>query len=174
MNDLVKNSIDSRKNALFNTYNITDQRLIEKIEDLFARINEFGEDCTDNMDFESKFATSQLNQEYIQLFTEIATTCKQVVREPQENTNVKSDEERMREEMESEIRYQVKDATLPFRRKVREETFHAALNTPIIGDIIGAKNQIDFFSRFKPKKKKDEEEEDVKDTKEDKKSEEDW
>ena len=161
MNDLVKNSIESRKNSIFNSYNITDQNLIEKIENLFIRINEFGESCTDNMDFETKFASSTLNQEYIQIFTQIATTCTPIVRQTEER-KVKTDEEYMKEEVESEIRYQVKDATLPIRRQIRQESYSAALKTPIIGDIIGAKNQIDFFSRFKPKKKKSKDEEENK------------
>ena len=163
MNDLVKVSIDSRKNSIFNAYNVVDQGLIEKIEDLFKRINEFGESCTDNLDFETKFASSQLNQEYIQLFTEIATSCTPIVRQTEER-QVKSDEEYRREEIESEIRYQTRNATEPIRRQIYQESYSAALNTPIVGDIISAKNQIDFFSKFK-KKKKNEDKEDKKDKK---------
>ena len=154
MNDLVKNSIDSRKNAVFSAYNITDQSIIDKIEDLFKRINEFGEGCTDTMDFETKFAVSPLNQEYIGLFTEIATSCTPIVRQTEER-QVKSDEEYRKEEIESEIRYQTRSATEPIRRQIHQETYSAALRTPIVGDIISAKNQIDFFSKFKKKKKDD-------------------
>ena len=159
MNDLVKNSIECRKNSIYAAYNITEQGIVEKIEDLFKRINEFGESCVDSMDFETKFASSTLNQEYIQLFTEIATTCAPIVRQSEER-HVKSDEEYRQEELESEIRYQTRNATEPIRRKVHQEAYKTALNAPIIGDIIGAKNTVDFFGRFK--KKKDKEEEDNK------------
>ena len=150
MNDLVKSSIEGRKSAVYNSYNIEEQSIIDKIEDLFRRINEFGENCTDNMDFESKFAVSELNQEYIQLFTEIATTCTPIVREVEER-QVQSDE------LESELRYQAKEATLPMRRKMRQEAYDEARDTPIIGDVMNIKQHIDFFSRFGKfrKKKKD-------------------
>ena len=56
------------------------------------------------MDFETKFAASTLNQEYIQLFTEIATSYPQNVVETVENTNVKSDAEYALDEMAREAR----------------------------------------------------------------------
>lgn len=163
MNDLVKNSIEGRKDAIYNTYNVTEQSIIDKIEDLFRRISEFGENCVDNMDFENKFAVSELNQEYIQLFTEIATTCTPVVRAVEER-EVKSDAEYARDELESELRYQAKEATLPMRRKMRQEAYDEARDTPIIGDIMNVKQHIDFFSRFGKlrKKKKDKKEEEEK------------
>ena len=161
MNDLVKTSIDGRKNAIFSAYNVTDQSIIDKINELFSRINEFGESCTDNMDFETKFATSPLNQEYIGLFTEIATTCTPIVREVEER-QVQSDEEYRREEIKSEIRYQAREATLPARRQMHEETLKAARNAPVIGEVLEAKQYMDLFGRFKKKKKDKEEKEDNK------------
>lgn len=152
MNDLVKTSIEGRKNAVYNAYNITEQNIIDKIEDLFRRINEFGENCTDNMDFENKFASSELNQEYIRLFTEIATTCTPIVRQV-EQREVKSDAEYFKDELKSELKYQVKDTTLPMRRKMRQEAYEEARDTPIIGDIMNIKQQVDFFSRFGKLKK---------------------
>ena len=160
MNDLVKTSIEGRKNAIFSAYDITDQNTIGKIEDLFSRINELGETCTDSMDFESKFASSQLNQEYIQLFTEIAKNCKPIVRDSQGNRRVKSDGEYIAEEVASEIRYQARNATEPIRRQARQEVYDKARNTPVIGDIMYAKQLTDFFGRFKKKKEKDENKED--------------
>ena len=56
MNDLVKTSIEGRKNAIFSAYNVTDQNIIDRIDELFNRINEFGESCVDNMDFETNFS----------------------------------------------------------------------------------------------------------------------
>ena len=158
MNDLVKASIESRKNAVFNAYNITEQSIIEKIDNLFKRINEFGENCTDSMDFESKFASSELNQEYIQLFTEIATGCSQIVRQSEENTNVKSDEEAILEDISSELKYQAKEAIQPIRSKIYQETYDEVRDIPIVGDILNVKQHVDFFSRFRKKKEKDEDE----------------
>lgn len=159
MNDLVKASIESRKNAVFNAYNITEKNIIEKIDNLFKRINEFGENCTDSMDFESKFASSELNQEYIQLFTEIATSCPQIIRQSEENTNVKSDEEAILEDISSELKYQAKEAVQPIRSKIYQETYDEVRDIPIVGDILNVKQHVDFFSRFRKKKEKDEDEE---------------
>lgn len=161
MNDLVKNSIDSRKNGIYYSYNITDQKLIEKIDDLFRRIYEFGENCTDNMDFENKFASSNLNAEYIQLFTEIATTCSPIVRENVEPRPVKSDEEYILEDIESEIRYQTRNATEPIRRQMRQEAYETARDMPVIGDILNVKQHVDLFNKFKKKKKDEEDEENI-------------
>ena len=159
MNDLVKTSIESRRTAIFNGYEITDQNLINKIEDLFKRINEFGETCADNMDFETKFATSELNQEYIQLFTEIATTCPQKAQENVENREIKSDAQYVLEDVGSEIKYQVDSATMPMRRQMREEAGRTARNTPVVGEIMEAKQYADLFGKFFKKKKKDDDEE---------------
>ena len=149
MNELVKNSIDSRKNAIYNGYNITEQRMIEKIEDLFKRINEFGESCIDSMDFESKFASSALNQEYIKLFTEIATNCQQIVRQSEENRHIRSDAEYAAEEIASEVRYQARNITEPIRRQARQEAYDTARDMPIVGDIMQAKQIADVFGGFK-------------------------
>ena len=159
MNDLVKTSIESRKTAIFNGYEITDENLINKIEELFKRINEFGETCTDNMDFETKFATSQLNQEYINLFTEIATTCPQKSVQNVENREIKSDAQYVLEDVGSEIKYQVDSATMPMRRQMREEAERTARNTPVVGEIMEAKQYADLFGKFFKKKKKDDDEE---------------
>lgn len=165
MNDLVKTSIEGRRTAIFSAYNITDQSLINKIEDLFKRMSEFGESCKDSMDFETKFASSELNQEYIQLFTEIATNCKPIAVQTEER-HVKSDGEYIADEVASEIRYQAREATMPMRRQMHEETLKAARNTPVIGDIMYAKQNIDLFSSLgrlgKLKKKKTEEKEEKK------------
>ena len=151
MNDMVKMSIDGRKNAFYSAYEINDENLINEINDLFKRIEDFGKDCTDSMQFETAFATSPLNTEYINLFTKVAQSCKPIVRE-ETPVNVKSDEEYLKEELESEARYQMREATLPARRIAREAVDKAARRTPILGDVIQAKQTMDLFGKFKNKK----------------------
>ena len=154
MNNLVKSSIDARKNAIFNGYEITEQTILDKIDEVFKKINEFGENCVDSADFETKFASSPLNQEYISLFTEVATNCKQKTIESNDNSNIKTDEEYILEDIESEMIYQVENATQPLRRQITQEAFDEARDIPVVGDILNAKQHIDFFSRFKKKKDK--------------------
>ena len=74
MDKNVKMSIDNRKNVIFTTYDIKDEKMLKKIDGLFDKINSFGEKCGDVNEFETKFAASPLNQEYMDLFTGIATS----------------------------------------------------------------------------------------------------
>lgn len=164
MNEMVKNSIDARKAGVLNAYKVTDENLLAKLNDLFERINQFGETCADATEFESKFATSDLNQEYIALFTEIASSCEQIVYEPKVDPTIKSDKEKLLDDVKGELKYQVDEATMPARRIARQEAYDAARNTPIIGDIMYAKQNIDLFAKvggmFKKKKKDNEEKKD--------------
>jgi hypothetical protein len=151
MNDLVKASIDGRKQSFYTAYDINNDNIKNKIEDLFKRIEEFGSSCTDSADFETKFATSPLNQEYINLFTEVATTCPAKQIEHAE-VHVKSDAEYLADDAAMEARCMVDDLTMPARRQARQEAYDAARDMPIIGEAMTAKQHFDFFSRFKKKK----------------------
>lgn len=159
MNDMVKNTIDARKNAFYSAYNIVDESLKNKIEELFARIYEFGESCQDAMDFETKFASSPLNQEYINLFTEVASNSEPVQYTGDNQVEAKSTSQQVLDEVKSDIDYAIKDATLPARRAARQAAYDTARDIPVVGEIMTAKQHIDFFARFRKKKEKDEEEE---------------
>lgn len=73
MDKYVKQSIDSRKNAFSASYEI-DAATQKKIDALFGEIEKLGSKCKDVGEFEAEFAKSPLNQKYLDLFTEIATT----------------------------------------------------------------------------------------------------
>lgn len=73
MDQYIKQSIQSRKEAIFNAYEVgADGK--KKIEALFTEIEKLGAKCKDVGEFESEFASSPLNQKYLDLFTEIATS----------------------------------------------------------------------------------------------------
>lgn len=148
MDSIVKSSIDARKNAFTNSYNITDESLIKKIDDLFVRINELGESCKDATEFETAFASSPLNQEYINLFTEIATTSTPITYESN-NTDVKSDDDYIKEEIDSELRYQADSLSQPIRRELHQEAYDKARDIPVVGNALDIKQKVGFFSRFK-------------------------
>lgn len=154
MNDLVKSSIESRRTAIFNAYEITDLSIIEKIEDLFNRINEFGESCADAMDFENKFASSELNQQYIQLFTEIATTCTQKVWNSGDVVSEQNEENNELEELADDINYELKSAVQPIRGRMYREAYDKARDIPVIGDVMTVKQHVDLFNKFRRKKDK--------------------
>ena len=72
MDKLIKQSIDARKNAFSASYEI-DAEAQKKIDALFVEIEKLGEKCRDVGEFEANFSKSPLNQQYLDLFTEIAT-----------------------------------------------------------------------------------------------------
>ena len=156
MNELVKSCIDGRRNAIYTAYDVNNEDTKNKVEDLFKRIEEFGASCSDNTDFEAKFAASPLNQEYIDIFTLVATTCPAKTIEHAE-VNVKSDSEYLADEIASDARYIADDISMPMRRQARQEAYDTARDMPVIGEVMTAKQHFDFFSRFKKKKNKDQE-----------------
>ena len=156
MTDLVKNSIDSRKNAIYNAYIINDSNLKKEIDDLFKKIDNFGNGYNDIMDFENNFAGSPLNQEYIELFTKIAQNCKPIINE---SNSISEESNNLNKEISSDIDMAIDDLTRPARRIAREETEKKLRNTPIIGNIMNVKQHLDLFGGFRRKKKAKEEQE---------------
>lgn len=147
MEESVKTSINARYSAFKSAYKIDDKNLEKKIDDLFKKINEFGKSCKDSMDFETKFATSELNTEYINLFSEVASKCEQVVYDEAPDHHIKTDEKLMKEEIESEARYRFDSATMPLRRIAREKIDSKLRDTPL-GKIEQANNMRYLFGKW--------------------------
>ncbi|MBR3117501.1 MAG: hypothetical protein IKF36_06520 [Bacilli bacterium] len=141
MNEMVKNSIEARRNAIFSTYDIKDQGLLDRIDEFFNRLNEYGSKYDDVMKFETDFASSDLCKEYGELFMIINST---INPEPE----VDEGKELLKEAAGDVTRYA--------KRTVKEDLASKARSTPIIGDVMEAKQYADFFGRFKKKKDKDE------------------
>lgn len=154
MDSVVKQSIDGRKMAFSSAYELTDVYK-KKVDDLFKKINEFGEKCNDAMDFETKFAASPLNKEYMDLFTEVSQNCKYILPPPVDNPDAKTDAEYYRDEAISDAKYIAKDLTMPARRAAREEFDKKMRDTPL-GAIEQASNTAWVFKRMFGKKNKDE------------------
>ena len=162
MDDLIKTSIQSRKDSIFNIYEVTDKKLLKEIDDLFEKMTELGKTCKDAMDFETKLASSSLNQEYIDLFSKIAQSSNYILKEADtEQTEVKTRKEEIAEEIESEAKYRMKEATLPARRLAREQAESQLRRTPVIGDIMAVKQHLDLFGGIKRKKQAKKEQEEL-------------
>lgn len=154
MDSGVKLAIDARHDAFKNAYELTDE-FNDEIESLFKKIYEFGKSCKDSMDFETKFASSPLNEEYNNLFMKIGTKCKLRKYETNENVPQKSKSEKVLEEASSDAKYLVKDMTMPARRQARMQMDSKLRDTPL-GKVEQAHNMFYLFKRFKkPKKNKD-------------------
>lgn len=144
-----KSSIANRKAAFYSAYDITDKNIEKEIEDLFARIEEFGKTCKDGMDFETKFATSPLNQEYINLFTKVATTCKTKLQPVEDNPNVESDAEYYAREAAEDVEYAIKSATQPLRHQAYEQSKEALRSTAVGSAIFNANNQLETANHLR-------------------------
>lgn len=71
MDDIIKVSIEERK-AVFSIYNITDQKMINKIDNYFEKLNTFAYHYDNINDFENDFIDSELSKEYTDLLIEIS------------------------------------------------------------------------------------------------------
>ena len=145
MDDIVKASIDSRKSAITNAYELNDKQKNE-VNDLFAKIEELGVEAKDAGDFEAKFAASPLNQQYLDLFTKIATenassaTQKSIVTGTAKGA------------AESIVRSAVGAEIPTTRAAVHQKAYDAARDIPGVGEVLEVKQYADFFGRFKKKK----------------------
>ena len=152
MNDVVKSCIESRRTAIFSVYDVKNEDNINKINDFFKRLEEFAEQYNDVTEFETAFASSNFNQEYMTIFTQIASTEKaknidvdSYKRSPFED--VKSDD--VAEMVADEI---VTGVTDKARGIAYREAYDKARDIPVVGDAIDIKNKIDFFGRFRKNK----------------------
>ena len=72
MDEYIKQSIKSRKDAFSMSFEVSAE-MQKKIDALFSEIEKLGAKCKDVQEFEAEFSKSPLNQQYMDLFTEIAT-----------------------------------------------------------------------------------------------------
>lgn len=142
----VKTSIDSRKSSFEMSYELTDEAR-KDIDELFSRIEEFGQSCKDAMDFETKFASSPLNQEYMDMFTKISKKCKV---KGLDNGSEESKGKRILKEAGSDAKYLAEDLTMPARRQARMKFDQKMRNTPL-GKIEQANNTFWLFKKIKHK-----------------------
>ena len=135
MNDLIKNSVDSRKNAIFANYTITDQALLNKINDYFNRLEKFSLDYNDIMEFENAFLASPLNKEYTDLFVDIV--------------KLQTTEEIKEESLQDEI---LNDIGNRAKADVKQQVYNNVRDIPVIGDALTVKQHFDLFSKFRKQK----------------------
>ena len=140
MDSIIKQTIDARKSVIFDNYNITDKSLIDKIEDLFIRINEFGEKFDDVNKFEAEFAKSTLNSEYTNIFIQLA------------NIEVKNNMPSVGEVVADRIGSEVKNRIIPSRAVRADARDKALRNIPVVGDIINSRQKLDLLNKFRKKK----------------------
>ena len=147
MNEMVKSSVDARKQAIYNSYNIDNKDLENKVNDFFKELESFASKYNDIMDFENAFQSSDLNSRYINLFTEIGSKCTPKTFD----TNDTVDDTEYKETSDAE--YLLDELGRPARRQARQQVDDTLRSTPIVGDIMEAKQHFDLFNKFKKSKK---------------------
>lgn len=139
MNEVVKQSIEGRKNAIFSGYNVTDKKILDNIEDLFRRINEFGEKFNDATQFENEFAKSSLSNEYTNIFVELA------------KKEIDAAKPSMGEVVVDRVGTEIKNRVIPSRAVRADARDRALRSIPVVGDIIDASQKNDLINKFKNK-----------------------
>lgn len=140
MDKVIKQTIDARKNAIYSSYKVSDKKMNEKIDDLFKRINEFGEKYKDVNEFEAEFAKSPLNNEYTNIFVELA------------KVDISASKPSTGEMVADRVVSEVKNRTGLTRAARANARDKAIRDIPIVGDIVDAKQKFDFFARFRKNK----------------------
>lgn len=151
MNDLVKSCVESRKTAIFNTYELKKEENINKVNDFFKKLEEFANNYNDVAAFESAFAASPLNQEYMDLFTQIASTetAKNIDVNAYKQNPVKLSDDEIGEMVVDEV---VEGTVSKARGIAYREAYDKMRDVPGVGEAIDIKNKIDFFGRFRKNK----------------------
>jgi hypothetical protein len=136
MDEYVKQSIDARKNAIFNTYEVNADGK-KKVDELFSEIEKLGAKCKDAMEFESEFAKSPLNQKYLDLFTEVATNSPVKSSAMPAGQDVSGDVAKgVAEEIAEDVASAAIHKVVPTRAAVHQKAYDAARDVPILGDAI--------------------------------------
>ncbi len=159
MDKYIKQSIDSRKNAFKASFEI-DAAAQKKIDALFNEIEKLGAKCKDVGEFEAEFAKSPLNQKYLDLFTEIATTSTAKAAAPKTS---KAGIAKMVAGgtaagiAESAIDQAI-DEVVPTRAAVHQKVSDEVRGVPVVGDAIDIGQKASYAAHlgklFKKRKKK--------------------
>ena len=144
MDQYVKASIDARKNA-FSSYELNDTQKKE-IDDLFVEIEKLGKTAKDAGEFEAKFQASPLNQQYMDMFTKIATDSAASATTASIATGMVAGA------AESVVRDAIGAKVPTTRAAVHQKAYDAARDIPGVGEALNIKQHVDFFSRFKKPK----------------------
>ena len=142
MNEILKPSIESRKNALFSAYDIKDKGNLQTIDNYFKKLEEFAKDYNDVMEFETAFAKSPLAKEYSDLFVQIMNTeCTSDGVAPVQNYE---EEYTPQDELKDDLERAV-------RRRARQDVYNKARSVPVLGDAMTVKQHMDLFGKFRKK-----------------------
>ena len=149
MDKLIKQSIDARKNAFSASYKV-DAEMQKIIDALFAEIDKLGEKCKDVGEFEAEFQKSPFNQQYLDLFTEIATKCAPNTVAPKVDTSG-IDKTIAGGVVAGALESAADDAlrrVAPTRAAVHQKAYDAARSVPGLGDAIDVAEKASYAAHL--------------------------
>lgn len=160
MDKYIKQSIDARKNALSANYTLNSSQQ-KSADSLFQKIEALGGKCKDVGEFETTFAASPLNQQYLDLFTDIASHSQAKASAPQVS---KSEIGKMVASgtavgIAESAADQAIDAVVPTRAAVHQKASDTVRKVPVLGDVVDAGQKASYMAHlgklFKSRKKKE-------------------
>ncbi len=159
MDKYIEQSIKSRKDAIFAVYEVEGESL-KKVEKLFSEMEKLGASCGDVGEFETKFATSPLNQQYMDLFTEIAmnSTAKTAVPKTEKGGIGKMVAGGVAVGVAESAMDRAIGAVVPTRAAVHQKAYDEVRKVPGLGDAIDVSEKVGYamhLSKLFKKKKKD-------------------
>ncbi len=148
----IERAIEARRHSIFSLYEVEKEKQLKKIDELFEEINKLGEQFDNLQAFENAFNSSELNDRYIKLFSELSQTCKSKISGEYEKVDMDI-KGAVKDTIKTELEMQYYDATMPTRHKVYEESMEKMRSTPILGDLIQMGQTASVLKRFIKKKK---------------------
>lgn len=149
MDQYIEASIKARKDAIFNSYEVTDAEILKKIDGLFSEIEKLGASCKDATEFENKFAASPLNQKYMDIFVELANA--------KATANVAGGfaKQAASSVAKNAVRGAITNATngaIPTSRAAaHQKVYDVARGIPGVGEALEVKRYTDLFGGFRKK-----------------------
>ena len=140
MDKVIKQTIDARKQAIFNSYEVTDKKMLSKIEDLFKKINDFGEKYDDVNKFEADFSTNSLNTEYTNIFVELA------------KKDINASKPGVGEVVADRVGSELRSRAGLTRAAATNARDNALRDIPVVGNIMDLGNKIDLLKKFRKNK----------------------
>ena len=145
----MKQSIESRRDAIFNAYNVGEGEK-KKIDAVFAEMEKLGADCTDAQDFEAKLASSPLNQKYLDLFTEVATNSAPKTAAPK--ASMKEVGKMVAGGTVAGIAESAADQAIrnavPTRAAMHQKVSDEVRSVPVVGDIVDAGQKASYIGHL--------------------------
>ena len=149
MDKYVKQSIDARRDAIFDAYNVgAGER--KKIDAVFAEMEKLAAKCGDVQEFEAKLAKSPVNQKYLDLFTEIATSSQPKAAAPK--ASMKEVGKMVAGGTMAGIAESAAEQALrevvPTRAAVHQKVSDKMRSVPVVGDIVDAGQKASYLGHL--------------------------